>query len=204
MADSVTQTQMPLQQPCRKLNRVKELLLARGCVMGWQHSGPPAFLLCRSVYAAAVWYYNHLAGLINVVMITEDQEAVAHYGNLTAGVYVITVRVCSHTCTHQPLGLRGCFAEPQKCCRCRTSCRTSGRSCGRFTSCTPPLVWPCKKSWARARRGSTPSICTPESWRRESRPGATFRYRSGWDVYPEHSGLRQRVSFTPKVRLSDR
>lgn len=50
-------------------------------------------VLFRSVYSAAVWYYNHLAGLINVVMITEDQEAVAQYCNLTAGVYVITVQV---------------------------------------------------------------------------------------------------------------
>uniref|UniRef100_H3CGP2 DIS3-like exonuclease 1 n=1 Tax=Tetraodon nigroviridis TaxID=99883 RepID=H3CGP2_TETNG len=46
----------------------------------------------RSVYAAAAWYYNHLAGVISVVMITEDQEAVAQYCNLTAGVYVITVQ----------------------------------------------------------------------------------------------------------------
>lgn len=48
---------------------------------------------CRSVYSAAVWYYNHLAGLINVLMITEDQDTVAQYCNLTAGVYVITVQV---------------------------------------------------------------------------------------------------------------
>lgn len=47
---------------------------------------------CRSVYSAAAWYYHHLAGLINVVMITEDQEAVARYCNLTAGVYVIGVQ----------------------------------------------------------------------------------------------------------------
>ncbi|XP_003969771.2 LOW QUALITY PROTEIN: DIS3-like exonuclease 1 [Takifugu rubripes] len=46
----------------------------------------------RSVYSAAVWYYNHLAGQIKVVMITEDQDAVAQYCNLTAGVYVITVQ----------------------------------------------------------------------------------------------------------------
>lgn len=50
-------------------------------------------VLFRSVYSAAVWYYNHLAGLINVVMITEDQDAVAQYCHLTAGVYVITVQV---------------------------------------------------------------------------------------------------------------
>lgn len=70
-------------------------------------------LLCRSVYSAAVWYYHHLAGLINVVMITEDQDAVAQYCNLTAGVYVITVRVRTRTHAHQFLRLRSCFAEHQ-------------------------------------------------------------------------------------------
>ncbi|XP_056269243.1 DIS3-like exonuclease 1 [Pseudoliparis swirei] len=50
---------------------------------GWQ---------TRCVYSAAVWYYHHLAGLKEVVMITEDQEAVARYGSLNAGVYVISVR----------------------------------------------------------------------------------------------------------------
>lgn len=52
-------------------------------------------LLCvfRCVYSAAVWYYNHLAGMMDVVMITEDQEAVAEYSSLNSGVYVISVQV---------------------------------------------------------------------------------------------------------------
>uniref|UniRef100_A0A8C2ZDL7 DIS3-like exonuclease 1 n=1 Tax=Cyclopterus lumpus TaxID=8103 RepID=A0A8C2ZDL7_CYCLU len=44
----------------------------------------------RCVYSAAVWYYNHLAGMKDVVMITEDREAVAQYGSLNSGVYVIS------------------------------------------------------------------------------------------------------------------
>lgn len=47
----------------------------------------------RCVYSTAVWYYNHLAGMKDVVMITEDQAAAARYGSLNAGVYVISVRV---------------------------------------------------------------------------------------------------------------
>ncbi|XP_023807012.1 DIS3-like exonuclease 1 isoform X4 [Oryzias latipes] len=46
----------------------------------------------RCVYSAAVWYYNHLAGMMNVVMITEDEEAVAQYSSLHSGVYVVTVQ----------------------------------------------------------------------------------------------------------------
>ncbi|XP_047436352.1 DIS3-like exonuclease 1 isoform X2 [Mugil cephalus] len=46
----------------------------------------------RCVYSAAVWYYNHLAGMMNIVMITEDQEAVAEYSSLHSGVYVISVQ----------------------------------------------------------------------------------------------------------------
>ncbi|XP_034089659.1 DIS3-like exonuclease 1 isoform X1 [Gymnodraco acuticeps] len=46
----------------------------------------------RCVYSAAVWYYNHLAGMMDVVMITEDQEAVAQYSSLNSGVYVISVQ----------------------------------------------------------------------------------------------------------------
>ncbi|XP_061743440.1 DIS3-like exonuclease 1 [Nerophis ophidion] len=48
--------------------------------------------LTRCVHAAAVWYYNHLAGMMDVVMITEDQDAIAQYGNLYSGVYVISVQ----------------------------------------------------------------------------------------------------------------
>ncbi|KAG7242448.1 hypothetical protein INR49_022692 [Caranx melampygus] len=47
----------------------------------------------RCVYSAAVWYYNHLAGMMDVVMITEDQEAVAQYSSLNSGVYVISIQV---------------------------------------------------------------------------------------------------------------
>ncbi|XP_041843619.1 DIS3-like exonuclease 1 isoform X2 [Melanotaenia boesemani] len=46
----------------------------------------------RCVYSAAVWYYNHLAGMMNVVMITEDDDAVAQYSSLNSGVFVITVQ----------------------------------------------------------------------------------------------------------------
>ncbi|MFT7816577.1 DIS3-like exonuclease 1-like [Arapaima gigas] len=46
----------------------------------------------RCVYRAAVWYHDHLAGLKPVVMITEDQEAVAEYNRLTSGVYVISTQ----------------------------------------------------------------------------------------------------------------
>ncbi|XP_071345827.1 DIS3-like exonuclease 1 isoform X2 [Trachinotus anak] len=46
----------------------------------------------RCVYSAAVWYYNHLAGMMDIVMITEDQEAVAQYSSLNSGVYVISVQ----------------------------------------------------------------------------------------------------------------
>ncbi|XP_054627523.1 DIS3-like exonuclease 1 isoform X2 [Dunckerocampus dactyliophorus] len=46
----------------------------------------------RCVYSAAVWYYNHLAGMMDVVMITEDREAIAQYCSLNSGVYVISVQ----------------------------------------------------------------------------------------------------------------
>ncbi|KAG5270310.1 hypothetical protein AALO_G00191220 [Alosa alosa] len=46
----------------------------------------------RCIYHAAVWYHDHLAGLRPVVMITEDQEAVAEYGSRTSGVYVISTQ----------------------------------------------------------------------------------------------------------------
>ncbi|MED6266919.1 DIS3 mitotic control [Characodon lateralis] len=46
----------------------------------------------RCVYAAAVWYYDHLAGLMNVVMITEDEEAVSRFSSLNSGVFVIRVQ----------------------------------------------------------------------------------------------------------------
>ncbi|XP_023188366.1 DIS3-like exonuclease 1 isoform X1 [Xiphophorus maculatus] len=46
----------------------------------------------RCVYAAAVWYYNHLAGMMNLVMITEDSDAVSRFSSLNSGVYVISVQ----------------------------------------------------------------------------------------------------------------
>uniref|UniRef100_A0A3Q3G4H8 DIS3-like exonuclease 1 n=1 Tax=Kryptolebias marmoratus TaxID=37003 RepID=A0A3Q3G4H8_KRYMA len=45
----------------------------------------------RCVYAAAVWYYNHLAGVMNIVMITEDKNAVTQFSSLNSGVFVISL-----------------------------------------------------------------------------------------------------------------
>lgn len=47
------------------------------------------------MYNAAVWYYNHLAGLQPVVMITEDTDAISEYSALNSGVYVISTQVYS-------------------------------------------------------------------------------------------------------------
>lgn len=47
----------------------------------------------RCIYHAAVWYHDHLAGLRPVVMITEDQEAVAEFGSSASGIYVISTQV---------------------------------------------------------------------------------------------------------------
>lgn len=47
----------------------------------------------RCVFSAAVWYHDHLAGMMDVVMITEDPEAVAQYSNLESGVYVVSLQV---------------------------------------------------------------------------------------------------------------
>ncbi|XP_069572035.1 DIS3-like exonuclease 1 [Brachyistius frenatus] len=46
----------------------------------------------RCVYWAAVWYYNHLAGLMNVVMITQDRAAVDRFSSLSSGVFVVSVQ----------------------------------------------------------------------------------------------------------------
>ncbi|XP_026175727.1 DIS3-like exonuclease 1 isoform X1 [Mastacembelus armatus] len=46
----------------------------------------------RCVYAAAEWYYNHLAGMMDIVMITEDQDAVAQYDKLNSGVCVLSIQ----------------------------------------------------------------------------------------------------------------
>ncbi|XP_054861694.1 DIS3-like exonuclease 1 [Amphiprion ocellaris] len=58
--------------------------------------------MTRCVYSAAVWYYNHLAGMMNIVMITEDQEAVAQYSSLNSGVFVISVQVRDSPVLVQP------------------------------------------------------------------------------------------------------
>lgn len=54
------------------------------------------FKLCffsRSIYSAAVWYYNHCLGQMPVVMVTEDEDAIKQYGNETEGVFVISFKV---------------------------------------------------------------------------------------------------------------
>uniref|UniRef100_A0A4W3K1D2 DIS3-like exonuclease 1 n=1 Tax=Callorhinchus milii TaxID=7868 RepID=A0A4W3K1D2_CALMI len=46
----------------------------------------------RCIYYATVWYYNHFAGLMPVVMVTEDMEAIQKYGNETDGVFVVSFK----------------------------------------------------------------------------------------------------------------
>ncbi|XP_040536157.1 LOW QUALITY PROTEIN: DIS3-like exonuclease 1 isoform X2 [Gallus gallus] len=46
----------------------------------------------RSIYNAAVWYYNHCLGQMPVVMVTEDEDAIRQYGNETGGVFVISFK----------------------------------------------------------------------------------------------------------------
>ncbi|CAM9412327.1 unnamed protein product [Bubo scandiacus] len=46
----------------------------------------------RSIYNAAVWYYNHCLGQMPVVMVTEDEDAIRQYGNETEGVFVISFK----------------------------------------------------------------------------------------------------------------
>lgn len=50
----------------------------------------------RCVYSAAVWYHNHLAGLKDIVMITDDQDTVAQFSSLNSGVYVISMQDYLH------------------------------------------------------------------------------------------------------------
>ncbi|XP_072321345.1 DIS3-like exonuclease 1 [Eucyclogobius newberryi] len=50
----------------------------------------------RCMYSAAVWYYNHLAGLKDIVMVTDDSDAVAQYSSLNSGVYVISMQEYLH------------------------------------------------------------------------------------------------------------
>ncbi|KFR02537.1 DIS3-like exonuclease 1, partial [Nipponia nippon] len=46
----------------------------------------------RSIYNAAVWYYNHCLGQMPVVMVTEDEDAIRQYGSETEGVFVISFK----------------------------------------------------------------------------------------------------------------
>ncbi|XP_053720299.1 DIS3-like exonuclease 1 [Synchiropus splendidus] len=46
----------------------------------------------RCVYSAAVWYHDHLGGQMDIVMVTEEEAAIARYGSQTAGVYVISLQ----------------------------------------------------------------------------------------------------------------
>uniref|UniRef100_A0A1A8J1S1 DIS3-like exonuclease 1 n=1 Tax=Nothobranchius kuhntae TaxID=321403 RepID=A0A1A8J1S1_NOTKU len=46
----------------------------------------------RCVYEAAVWYYNHLAGMMSIVMVTEDEDVVSRFSNLNSGVFVVTFK----------------------------------------------------------------------------------------------------------------
>ncbi|XP_048418764.1 DIS3-like exonuclease 1 isoform X3 [Stegostoma tigrinum] len=46
----------------------------------------------RCIYYATVWYYNHLTGLMPVVMVTEDPEAIQKYGSETDGVFVVSFK----------------------------------------------------------------------------------------------------------------
>ncbi|XP_069722504.1 DIS3-like exonuclease 1 isoform X1 [Phaenicophaeus curvirostris] len=46
----------------------------------------------RSIYTAAVWYYNHCLGQMPVIMVTEDEDAIRQYGNETEGVFVISFK----------------------------------------------------------------------------------------------------------------
>ncbi|KAL9987682.1 hypothetical protein ACROYT_G002028 [Oculina patagonica] len=44
----------------------------------------------RCVYAGAVWYHNHVNQVVPLVIITEDQQIVADYGNKSVGVFVMS------------------------------------------------------------------------------------------------------------------
>ncbi|KAL7980201.1 hypothetical protein Chor_001469 [Crotalus horridus] len=46
----------------------------------------------RSIYNAAVWYYNHFSGQMPIVMVTEDEEAIQLFGSETEGVFVISFK----------------------------------------------------------------------------------------------------------------
>ncbi|XP_069126738.1 DIS3-like exonuclease 1 [Argopecten irradians] len=46
----------------------------------------------RSTYKAADWFYNHLAGQMPIVMVTQDKQVIAEYGNLQVNVFVMTLQ----------------------------------------------------------------------------------------------------------------
>lgn len=53
----------------------------------------------RSIYNAAVWYYNHFSGQMPIVMVTEDEEAIQLFGSETEGVFVISFKVMFLCCS---------------------------------------------------------------------------------------------------------
>lgn len=55
-----------------------------------------------------MWYYDHLASMMDVVMITEDQEAVQQYGSLHPGVYVISMQVWDSPTHALTIGCSAC------------------------------------------------------------------------------------------------
>ncbi|CAM9816148.1 DIS3-like exonuclease 1 [Lampetra fluviatilis] len=86
----------------RHYNRLRSLLkdMRRECVMfanefqrfaycAREPGETPEAWKTRSVYQAAVWYYDHLVGQIPIVMLTEDPEDVRRYGAATPGVFVM-------------------------------------------------------------------------------------------------------------------
>ncbi|XP_021369057.1 DIS3-like exonuclease 1 isoform X3 [Mizuhopecten yessoensis] len=46
----------------------------------------------RSTYTAADWFYNHLAGQIPIVMVTQYRQVIAEYGNRQMNVFVLTLQ----------------------------------------------------------------------------------------------------------------
>ncbi|KAJ6662919.1 hypothetical protein lerEdw1_011123 [Lerista edwardsae] len=46
----------------------------------------------RSIYNASVWYYNHFAGQMPIVMVTDDEDSIQQLGSETEGVYVISFK----------------------------------------------------------------------------------------------------------------
>ncbi|XP_033023786.1 DIS3-like exonuclease 1 isoform X1 [Lacerta agilis] len=46
----------------------------------------------RSIYNASVWYYNHFAGQMPIVMVTDDEDSIQQLGSETEGVFVISFK----------------------------------------------------------------------------------------------------------------